>query len=95
MGDATVGKILRSQRFAGRIPAQQPASSASPASSACATSSTELTIGAQNETDAYENFSWNLMVLRHEADQLGIEPTTEEVADGGQGAARFPGREWF
>src|SRR5947207_2972346 len=24
----------------------------------------ELTIGAQSETEAYENFSWNLFVLR-------------------------------
>lgn len=40
-----------------------------------------LTFGAQTENEAYADFSWNLMVLRHEADQLGIEPTTEEIAD--------------
>lgn len=42
----------------------------------------ELTAGAQTETEAYENFSWNLMVLRHEAGQLGIKPTTSEIANG-------------
>ncbi len=40
----------------------------------------QLTTGAQNESEAFENFSWNLMVLRHEAKQLGIEPTTAEIA---------------
>jgi parvulin-like peptidyl-prolyl isomerase len=39
-----------------------------------------LTIGAENENQAYENFSWNLMILRHEADALGIKPTTSEIA---------------
>ncbi|HEY5037416.1 MAG TPA: SurA N-terminal domain-containing protein [Chthoniobacterales bacterium] len=40
-----------------------------------------LTIGAQTENEAYSNFSWNLMVLQHEADALGIKPTTEEIAN--------------
>lgn len=40
-----------------------------------------LTLGAQTETEAYADFSWNLMVLRHEADQLGIAPTTSEIVD--------------
>lgn len=39
-----------------------------------------LTLGAQSENEAYTDFSWNLMVLRHEADQLGVEPTTAEIA---------------
>ncbi len=39
-----------------------------------------LTVGAQSENEAYENFSWNLMVLRHEAQNLGIQPTTTEIA---------------
>ena len=42
----------------------------------------ELTIGAQSETEAYDNFSWNLMVLRHETEALGLEPTTTEIANG-------------
>jgi hypothetical protein len=40
-----------------------------------------LTIGAQSENEAYNNFAWNLIVLRHEAEQLGIQPTTGEIAD--------------
>ena len=40
-----------------------------------------LTIGAQSEKEAYDNFAWNLIVLRHEAEQLGIQPTTAEIAD--------------
>ena len=40
-----------------------------------------LTAGAQSEAEAYQNFSWNLMVLRHEAEQLGIRPTTAEIAE--------------
>lgn len=41
-----------------------------------------LTIGAQSENEAFENFSWNLLVLRHEADALGLKPTTNEIANG-------------
>ena len=37
---------------------------------------TELTAGAQTEAQAFENFSWNLLVLRHEAERLGIRPDT-------------------
>ncbi len=40
-----------------------------------------LTIGAQSENEAFANFSWNLMVLRHEAEELGIKPTTAEIAE--------------
>lgn len=40
-----------------------------------------LTIDAQTENEAFANFSWNLMVLQHEADALGIKPTTEEIAN--------------
>ena len=40
----------------------------------------ELTAGAQTESEAFEKFSWNLMVLRHEAEQLGIKPSTSEIA---------------
>ncbi|HEY3662409.1 MAG TPA: SurA N-terminal domain-containing protein [Chthoniobacterales bacterium] len=42
---------------------------------------TELTAGAQTETEAFEKFSWNLMVLRHEAEQMGIQPNTNEIAN--------------
>src|SRR5450432_292238 len=54
-----------------------------------------LTIGAQTENEAYENFSWNLMVLRHEADALGIQPTTMEIADFVKTLPAFQGENGF
>jgi len=42
----------------------------------------ELTMGAQTETEAYDTFSWNLLVLRHETEALGLNPTTTEIANG-------------
>ncbi len=54
-----------------------------------------LTIGAQTENDAYADFSWNLMVLRHEADLLGIEPTTAEIADYVKTMPVFQGADGF
>lgn len=38
-----------------------------------------LTLGAQSENDMFSAFSWNLMVLRHESEKLGIQPTTAEI----------------
>ena len=34
-----------------------------------------------DRTEAFENFSWNLMVLRHEAETLGIK-RSGEIASG-------------
>ncbi len=55
----------------------------------------ELTTGAQNESEAFENFSWNLMVLRHEAKQLGIEPTTAEIAQAVKALPAFQSEKGF
>ena len=52
-------------------------------------------VGAQTENEAYENFSWNLMVLRHEADELGIKPTTTEIAAVVKTLPAFQGKEGF
>ncbi|MBA3831599.1 MAG: SurA N-terminal domain-containing protein [Chthoniobacterales bacterium] len=54
-----------------------------------------LTIGAQSENEAYANFSWNLMVLRHEADELGIKPTTAEIAEFVKTLPAFQGENGF
>ncbi len=54
-----------------------------------------LTLGAQTENEAFTNFSWNLMVLRHEAEQLGIEPTTQEIADYVKTMPVFQGADGF
>ena len=54
-----------------------------------------LTIGAQSENEAFSNFSWNLMVLQHEAEKLGIQPTTSEIADGLKALPVFQGKDGF
>ncbi len=54
-----------------------------------------LTLGAQSETEAYSAFSWNVMVLRHEAAQLGIQPTTAEIAAAVQKLPAFQGTNGF
>ena len=56
---------------------------------------TELTTGAQTENEAFENFSWNLMVLRHEAEQLGVEPSTAEIANAVRAIPAFNGEHGF
>ena len=39
----------------------------------------DLTTGATTETEAYIEFTWNRIVLRHEAEQLGLRPTSDEI----------------
>ena len=56
---------------------------------------TELTAGAQTETQMFENFSWNLMVLRHEAERLGIRPDTTEIANAVKALPAFGGEKGF
>jgi hypothetical protein len=41
----------------------------------------ELAGMAQTENQMLESFVWNLYVLQHEAEKLGIEPTDAQVAD--------------
>ena len=40
-----------------------------------------LAIGANTENDMYTQFTLNRIVLRHEAERLGIQPTSAEIAD--------------
>ena len=54
-----------------------------------------LTLGAQSEDDAFSSFSWNLMVLRHEANALGINPTTAEIAEAVKKLPAFQGTDGF
>ncbi len=54
-----------------------------------------LTVGAQSENEAYENFSWNLFVLRHEAEELGLKATTTEIANGVRALVPFQGKNGF
>lgn len=55
----------------------------------------QLTLGTQTENDAYEKFAWNLMVLRHEAEKLGIAPTTAEIAAEVKSLPAFKGENGF
>ena len=54
-----------------------------------------LTAGAQTETDAFNSFAWNLIVLRHEVDRLGITPTTQEIANQVKSLPAFTGPNGF
>ena len=41
----------------------------------------ELALGASNEGDAYAEFTWNRLVLHHESERLGLQPTSDEITD--------------
>ncbi len=41
----------------------------------------DLVAGANSENEAFAEFTANRLVLRHEAEKLGIQPTTAEIAD--------------
>ncbi|MDQ6625868.1 MAG: peptidyl-prolyl cis-trans isomerase [Verrucomicrobiota bacterium] len=40
----------------------------------------DMVATAQTENDAYAEFTWNRLVLAHEAERLGIEPVPHEIA---------------
>ncbi len=40
-----------------------------------------LAVGANSEDQLYAQFALNLIILRHEAERLGIKPSTQEVTD--------------
>ncbi len=55
-----------------------------------------LTLSAQrDEKEQYNSFAWNLMVLRHEADRLGIEASTAEIASEVKDLPAFNGEKGF
>ncbi|MGI8480760.1 MAG: peptidylprolyl isomerase [Chthoniobacterales bacterium] len=41
----------------------------------------DLTVGASTEDKAYAEFTWNRLVLHHEAERLGIRPNQSEVVE--------------
>ena len=41
----------------------------------------EMVAGAQTEDQVYTEFTWNRLVLRHEAERLGIEPAAHDIAN--------------
>ncbi|MEI9893383.1 MAG: hypothetical protein WDN28_05640 [Chthoniobacter sp.] len=44
---------------------------------------------AVNQRDAKENFTWNSIILKHEADVLGVVPTEDEVFEATQALSTF------
>jgi hypothetical protein len=57
----------------------------------------EMTLGAQKQDreEFYKYFICNLFILRHEAEQLGIRPTSEEVVDFVRNLSAFRGPSGF
>ena len=41
----------------------------------------EMVAGAQTEDQVYTEFTWNRLILRHEAERLGIEPSPQEIGN--------------
>ncbi|MEP6955663.1 MAG: peptidylprolyl isomerase, partial [Chthoniobacterales bacterium] len=41
----------------------------------------DMVAGAQTQTQAYNDFIWNRLILRHEAQRLGISSTTSEIVE--------------
>ena len=41
----------------------------------------EMVAGATSENEAYTEFTWNQLILRHEAERLGIRPTVKQIAE--------------
>jgi PPIC-type PPIASE domain/SurA N-terminal domain len=54
-----------------------------------------LAFGANTENDMYAQFTLNRIVLRHEAERLGIKPTSAEIADYVRGLRPFRGPNGF
>jgi peptidyl-prolyl cis-trans isomerase D len=55
----------------------------------------DLTTGAQSENDAYQQFMLNRLILRHEAEELGIKPTAAEITETVKGFRAFHGEAGF
>lgn len=49
----------------------------------------------QNENDFFAEFTWNRLILRHEAEQLGIRTNSTEIADFVKALPRFKGDTGF
>lgn len=41
----------------------------------------DLTAGVTSENSAYSEFTWNRLILRHEAERLGVRPSGEEIVE--------------
>lgn len=41
----------------------------------------DMTMGAQTEADAFSEFTWNRLILHHEAEHAGIRPSQAEIVE--------------
>jgi len=55
----------------------------------------DLIASAQTEPQAKEQFAFNLIILRHEADTLGVQATPSEVAEAMKKIPAFQGKDGF
>lgn len=55
----------------------------------------DMVAGANSENEAHAEFTWNRLILQHEAERLGIQPTMEEVATVVKGLRPFAGKSGF
>ncbi len=55
----------------------------------------DLVAGATTQNEAYADFTWNRLILRHEAERLGIQPVSQDVANVVKGLRAFQGEKGF
>lgn len=55
----------------------------------------DLTAGATSEVSAYSEFTWNRLILRHEAEQLGIRPSNKDIVELVRTLRPFAGQSGF
>ncbi|MBA3385352.1 MAG: peptidylprolyl isomerase [Chthoniobacterales bacterium] len=55
----------------------------------------DMVSSAQSENEAYSDFTWNRLVLRHEGERLGIQPAPQEVARLVKSFRAFQGQSGF
>ncbi|HSH38813.1 MAG TPA: SurA N-terminal domain-containing protein [Chthoniobacterales bacterium] len=55
----------------------------------------DLVAGAQSQDEAYVEFTFNRLILREQAERLGIKPSTQEIANVVRGLRPFRGEKDF
>ena len=55
----------------------------------------DMVAGATSENQAYVDFTWNRLILRHEAERLGLSPTKGEIVNVVKGLTPFRGVQGF
>lgn len=55
----------------------------------------DMVSGANSQEEAYADFTWNRLILRHEAERFGIQPAPSDVAKLVKGLRAFQGQSGF